>query len=125
MRHTRILHKLTHSPFGNFDLLRPPKIRKNGPSAVAVFTPPTPVPTHIRRPAYVPSNFFSRGSGDEPLADVVEDELEGYHGEGGVGDSRIGMIALGGEEERVVRYAGGLVARVLDQVKQLVQVSLA
>lgn len=121
MRHSRVIRKLAHSPFGNFDLLRPPKIRKNG--SPAIFTPPTPVPSHIRRPAYVAPNFFSRQTGDEPLVAVVEDELEGYHGEGGVGDSRIGMIALRGDEESTVRYAGGLVAHVLDQVKDLVKVS--
>lgn len=122
MRHSRILHKLTDSSFGKFDLLRPPKIRKTGPSIV--FTPPSPVPSHIRRPTYVPVNFFTRPNGDEALADAPPDELEGYHGEEGVGNSRIGMIGLGGEEERGVRYAGGLVAQVLEQVRDIVKVSL-
>jgi hypothetical protein len=122
MRHSRILRKLTDSSFGKFDLLRPPKIRKTGPSTV--FTPPSPVPSHIRPPSYVPVNFFTRPNGDEPLADAPPDELEGYHGEDGVGNARIGMIALGGDEERGVRYSGGLVAQMLEQVKDMVKVSM-
>lgn len=124
MRQTDILRKvkpLTDTAFGKFDLLRPPKIRKSGPSHV--FPPPSLVPPHIRRPSYVPVNFSTRNSHEEPLRDVPPDELEGYHGEQGVGDSRIGMVSLGGEEERTVRYAGGLVAEVLEQVGSLVQVS--
>lgn len=122
MRHSRILRKLTDSSFGKFDLLRPPKIRKTGPSTV--FIPPLPVPSHIRPPTYVPVNFFTRPNGDVALADVPPDELEGYHGEDGVGNDRIGMIALGGNEERGVRYSGGLVARVLESVKDMVEVSI-
>lgn len=126
MRCARTLRKaarpLTESAFGKYDLLRPPRIRKSTPPSDPP-PQPSPVPAHIRVPPYVPANFFTRGPG-EALEEVV-DEREGYHGEPGVGDAEVGMIKLGGIEERTVRYAGGLVAQVLDDVRDLVKVSFS
>lgn len=124
MRCARTLRKaarpLTESAFGKYDLLRPPRIRKSTPPSDPP-PQPSPVPAHIRVPPYVPANFFTRDPG-EALEEVV-DEREGYHGEPGVGDAEVGMIKLGGIEERTVRHAGGLVAQVLDEVRELVKVS--
>lgn len=121
MRCARVLRKaakpLTETPFGKYDLLRPPKIRKSAPAG---YTPPSVVPGHIRAPPYVPVNFFTRRP-EEELREIV-DEGEGYHGEDGVGNTEVGMIALGGVEERTVRYAGGLVAEILEEAGKLVQV---
>lgn len=122
MRCTTVLRKaakpLTDSAFGKYDLLRPPKVRKTTPLE---HPRPSRVPEHVRPPPYVPVNFFTRRPGDQ-LEEVV-DEGEGYHGEPGVGDAEVGMITLGGVEEKTVRYAGGLVAQVLDEVRDLVKVS--
>lgn len=111
--------------FGKFELLRPPKIRKSAASSGSgsSYVPPSPVPSRIIRPSYVPVNLFTRKTGDEALADAPPDDLEGYHGEAGVGNSQTGVIPLGGMEERGVRYSGSLVAEVLDQVRGFVQVS--
>lgn len=122
MRCARVLRKagkpLTETPFGKYDLLRPPKVRKSAPLGAI---PPTVVPRHIRAPPYVPVNFFTRKA-DEELQEVL-DEGEGYHGEDGVGNTEVGMITLGGVEEQTVRHAGGLVADILEDVGKLVQVS--
>ncbi|KAJ9125684.1 hypothetical protein QFC22_000646 [Naganishia vaughanmartiniae] len=127
MRCSRLLHAAkpaSDGVFGKFELLRPPKIRKSAASSGAstsVHVPPLSVPRHILRPSYVPVNLFTRKTNDEPLMDGPPDELEGYHGEPGVGNSQTGVIPLGGKEERGVRYSGSLVAEVLDQVKSFVQ----
>lgn len=108
---------ITSTSFGTYQVLRPP--RSHNPT----FVPPTFVPPHIRRPPYVPLNFFSRKGIDEELVEREEDDLEGYHGEDGVGNLETGRIPLGGEEERTIRYMGRMVAEVLEGASKLVKVS--
>ncbi|KAJ9109348.1 hypothetical protein QFC21_000677 [Naganishia friedmannii] len=128
MRCTRLVHAArptAEGVFGKFELLRPPKIRKSTASGATTtaYLPPLPVPSRIIRPSYVPVNLFTRKTNDEVLAEAPPDDLEGYHGEAGVGNSQTGVIPLGGMEERGVRYSGALVAEILDQVRALVQYS--
>ncbi|KAJ9106003.1 hypothetical protein QFC19_003338 [Naganishia cerealis] len=127
MRCSRLLRAAkppTESVFGRFELLRPSKSRKSSGSSATLTSKhvsPLPVPPHIIRPSYVPVNFFSRKTNDEALAEAAPDDLEGYHGEAGVGNSKIGVIALGGSDERGVRYSGALAAEVLKQVENFVK----
>jgi hypothetical protein len=129
MRCSRLLRAArptTEGVFGKFELLRPPKIRKSTGSSgdtKSAYVPPSPVPSRIIRPSYVPVNLFTRKAGDEALAEAPPDDLEGYHGEAGVGNIQTGVIPLGGMEERSVRYSGALVAEILDQVRMFVKVS--
>jgi hypothetical protein len=87
---------------------------------------PLPVPLSIIRPSYVPVNFWSRNSDDEQL--VTDDEfedLEGWKGDSGIGESSlgIGMIPLGGVEERTIRHVARIASEVLRDVEKLIQVS--
>jgi hypothetical protein len=74
----------------------------------------------------VPVNFWSRNSDDEKL--VIDDEfedLEGWKGDSGIGETSlgIGMIPLGGVEERTIRHVARIASEVLRDVETLIQVS--
>ncbi|KAE8537846.1 methionine aminopeptidase, type I [Cryptococcus gattii VGV] len=83
------------SRFGSYPLLL-------SSSAITSYPEPLPVPDHIRRPQYVPSNFFTAPWGEHNTPETgVDNETEG---------ERIGM---GSKEERDVRMACKVAAEIL------------
>lgn len=121
---TSLLRPLRETAYGKYDVLRP--LRSRAGRKPASFVRPLPVPLSIIRPSYVPVNFWSRNSDDEKL--VIDDEfedLEGWKGDSGIGESSlgIGMIPLGGVEERTIRHVARIASEVLRDVETLIQVS--
>ncbi|KAH8090450.1 peptidase M24, structural domain-containing protein [Filobasidium floriforme] len=119
---TSLLRPLRDTAYGKYDVLRP--LRSRAGRKPASFTRPLPVPLSIIRPSYVPVNFWSRNSDDEKL--VIDDEfedLEGWKGDSGIGESSlgIGMIPLGGVEERTIRHVARIASEVLRDVETLIQ----
>lgn len=83
------------SRFGSYPLIL-------SSSAITSYPEPLPVPDHIRRPQYVPSNFFTAPWGEHNTPEMgVDNQTEG---------ERIGM---GSKEERDVRMACKVAAEIL------------
>ncbi|ORX36564.1 peptidase M24, structural domain-containing protein [Kockovaella imperatae] len=100
----RLLSTTTKSRFGTYTLLSPD-------SALTSYPSPRHVPGNIKRPDYVPRNFFTAPWGHhDPPKESPEDEVEGRR------------IRKGSEEESRVREAGKLAGQVLAQVKALIVV---
>lgn len=105
MRPTRILRqasrwKYVPSPtrFGRYPVLEPRM-------AMTTYPDPRQVPDGIKRPPYVPSNFFTDGWGDhEPGSEVKLEERLGMEGREGV------------------RRAGKVVAKLLREVGRMIRV---
>lgn len=101
MRNMRTIIKRLYasaSPYGSYSLLDP---------STAMTTYPTvrQVPTHIARPSYVPSNFFTGGWGDHEDVEMDTSSQEGRLDERGVaGVRRTGRMAA-----EILRRAGELV----------------
>jgi len=119
-----LLRPIRETSHGRYDVLRPTRTRAG--RKPATFVRPLPVPLSIIRPSYVPVNFWSRISEDEAL--VVDDEfdhLEGWRGDSGVGESSlgVGMIPLGGVEERTVRHVARIAGEVLRDAGKFIKVS--
>lgn len=119
-----LLRPIRDTAYGKYDVLRPTRTRAG--RKPASFVRPLPVPLSIIRPSYVPINFWSRTSEDDPL--VSDDEfahLEGWKGDSGVGETSlgVGMIPLGGIEERTVRHVARLAGEVLNEAEMFIKVS--
>ena len=76
---------------------------------MTTYPTPRPVPESVRRPDYVPKNFFSAPWGEHDHPQIGEDRS----------DDR---IRLGGEDELLLRRAGTMVAEILREVGRLVKV---
>ncbi|OWZ60152.1 methionine aminopeptidase, type I [Cryptococcus neoformans c45] len=95
---SQILRRAYHSGpsrFGSYPLL-------SSSSAITSYPEPLPVPDHIRRPQYVPGNFFTAPWGEHNTPDMgIDNEVEGAR------------ITLGSKEERGVRMACKVAADIL------------
>lgn len=89
------------SRFGSYAVL-------NKVMAMETYPPPRDVPAQIKRPGYVPLNYFT--------APIWEHEAR-------TDEAREGTIALGTEEESGVRAAGRVAAAVLKRAGEVVKVS--
>lgn len=108
---SQILKRAYHpgpSRFGSYPLLP-------SSSAITSYPEPLPVPEHIRRPQYVPINFFTAPWGEHNIPEMgVDNETEGAR------------IALGSKEEWGVRMACRVAADILKRAgHRIVKVNIS